>query len=149
MAYHPLKRSGISSRLCRVYHQQLCCWIYSFRLNTLVLGALPPCSVTPSEPRSNLRSLACASTDSLRLIIIREGGIYSKPSPVGEGGIRAFASMTDEVFAFSSSNFPCGIPYPDTSSTASGPLSPTGEGFLKSMRKHRLASLDFQYTAEP
>ena len=42
---------------------------------------------------------------------------------MGEGGIRAFASMTDEVFAFSSSNLPCGIPCPDTSSTASGPPS--------------------------
>ena len=57
---------------------------------------------------------------------------YSKPSPVGEGGIRAFASMTDEVFAFSLSNLPSGIPCPDTSSTASGPPSPTGEGFLSS-----------------
>ena len=63
------------------------------------------------------------------------------PSPVGEGGLRAFASMTDEVFAFSSSNFPSGIPCPDTSSTASGPPSPTGEGFLKSMRKHCISSI--------
>ena len=74
---------GISSRLCRVYHQQHSCWIsstptewyiihsfckngiYSFRLNTFVLGALHPCSATPSEPRSNLHSLACVSTDSV------------------------------------------------------------------------------------
>ena len=43
------------------------------------------------------------------LLIGMYGFIYSKPSPVGEGGIRAFASMTDEVFAFSSSNFPSGM----------------------------------------
>ena len=61
------------------------------------------------------------------------GFLYSKPSPVGEGGIRAFASMTDEVFAFSSSIFPSGIPCPDTSSTASGPP------FI-SMRKHCISS---------
>ena len=117
------------------------------------------CSASPSAPRSNLHSLPCASTDSLRLIITPSACmesaqvvwnhstgmyefLYSKPSPVGEGGIRAFASMTDEVFAFSSSNSLSGIPCPDTSSTASGPPSPTGEGFLKINAKRCMESAD-------
>ena len=68
---------------------------------------------------------------------IRVSGIYSKPSPVGEGGIRAFASMTDEVFAFPSSNFPSGILCPDTSSTASGPPSSyNARRCMKSFRRN-------------
>ena len=39
--------------------------------NTSVFYDLHPARILPSVPRSNLRLLACASTDLLRLIIIR------------------------------------------------------------------------------
>ena len=59
-------------------------------------------------------------------------GFHLKPSPAGEGGIRAtaLASMTDEVFSLYLQGLPSGTLYCDTSSTASGPPSPTGEGFF-------------------
>ena len=108
-------------------------------LNTSSTASGPP-SPTGEGFLKSMRKHCISSVLTKRhiLLILRNhsiamyGFLYSKPSPVGEGGIRAFASMTDEVFAFSSSNFPCGILCPDTSSTASGPPSPTGEGFLSS-----------------